>query len=106
MLHIILFIILAVSFGYFATQNNELVSISLANINLLQLPLYIVIGITLLIGLFFSWILSSIDSFSTFLKLRGKENKIKDSKKVINELIQKVNNLEIENAKLHGQLQQ
>ena len=98
----ILLLILALAFGYFATQNTLSIPITLANYKLPNVPLYIVIGVTLLLGLSFSWLMSLLNSFSTAMKLRGKDNTIKGSEKTINDLTKQVNQLEIENARLKG----
>ena len=99
---IILLLILALVFGYFATQNTQHISITIANYTLSSIPLYAVVGLTLLIGLSFSWLVSLIDSFSIAMKLRGKEHKIKDANKTIQDLNKQVKDLEIENSRLKG----
>lgn len=104
MFTVILFVILSIVFGYFATQNTQDISITLAGSEILGLPLYLVIGVTLVLGLSFSWLVSLLDSFSTTLKMRGKESTIKDANKTIQELTKQVNDLEIENANLKGKI--
>ncbi len=59
-------------------------------------------GATLLIGLAISWIISLSDTLSAAFKIRGKESTIKDGNKTIHDLTKRVNELEIENAKLKG----
>jgi len=105
MFTLILLVILALGFSYFATENTQLSTITLAGYTLAQIPLYILIGITLLLGLSFSWLLSLLDSLSTSMKLRGKEHDIKDAKQIIHDLTKKVNHLEIENARLSERTQ-
>lgn len=100
----ILYIILALVFGYFATQNTEAVSINLLGATLSSIPLYIILGVTLVIGLAFSWFISLFDSIGAAMKIRGKENAIKDSKVTIGDLKKEINQLKIENAKLSGEL--
>ena len=102
MFTLILFVILSIIFGYFATQNTQNITIRLENYIIPNVPLYIVIGATLLIGFSFSWLISLLDSFSAAMKIRGKENTIKDAHKTMQELTKQVNQLEIENAKLKG----
>lgn len=99
MFTLILLVILALGFSYFATENTRLSTITLTGYAL-QVPLYILIGVTLLLGLAFSWLISLLDSLSSAIKLRGKEHVIKDAKTTIQELTKKINQLEIENAKL------
>ncbi len=99
MFTLILLVILALVFSFFATANTQIITINLAG-NTISLPLYIAIGATLLIGLSLSWVISLVDSFTSAMKISGKEHDIKDAKTRINELTRKVNDLEIENAKL------
>lgn len=106
MFTLILLVILALSFGYFATQNTLSIPVTLANYTVSNIPLYVVIGSTLLIGLLSSWLISLLDSFSNALKLRGKDSAIKNSKRTIHDLTKRVNQLEIENAKLKGKKEQ
>lgn len=105
MLSFILFIILAHFFGYFATQNTQPTTITFFSYTTSDVPLYIVIGIALLLGLLLSWMNALIDSIFTSMEIRGKENSIKNSKQTIHELTKQVNALEIENAKLKGKLE-
>lgn len=99
----ILFILLALALGYFAIQNPQTITVTLANQTLQNIPLYIVLGITFLIGFVFSWIISLFGSLSSTLKIRGKEHNIKDAKKTIHEMTSRINQLELENAKLKKQ---
>lgn len=100
MFTLILLVILALGFSYFATENTQLSTITLAGYKMAQIPLYVLIGITLLIGLSLSWLISLLDSLAVAMKIRGKEHVIKDAKDTIRDLTKKVNDLEIENAKL------
>jgi len=100
----ILLIFLALAFGYFATQNTQTISVTLANQTLPHIPLYIILGVTLLIGLAFSWIVSLFDSLVSALKIRGKDHKIKDAKNTIHEMTKQINQLELENAKLKKEI--
>ena len=102
MFNFIFLLVLALIFGYFATQNTQNITITVASYTLSSIPLYAVVGITLLIGLSFSWLVSLFDSLSSAMKLRGKEHKIKDANKAIQDLNKQVKELEIENARLKG----
>lgn len=100
----ILYIILALVFSYFATQNTQPISISLLGATLSSIPLYMVLVVTLIVGLAFSWFISLFDSIGATMKIRGKENAIKDSKNIIGDLKKEINQLKIENARLSGEL--
>lgn len=80
------------------------VGITLAGYNYQNVPLYVVIGISFLIGLLLSWLFTLMGTLSGALKLRKKDHHIQDAKKTIHELTKKVNELEIKNAELESQL--
>lgn len=100
------FVALAILFSIFAIQNTASVPITLGTYKINQVPLYVVLGIALLLGLCISTILSLSDSLRASLKIRGKDNSIKDAKSSVHELTKKVNELEIENAQLRDQLRE
>lgn len=100
MFTLILLVILALGFSYFATFNTQLSIITFPGSLQYQVPLYILIGITLVLGLSLSWLISLLDSISTSLKLKGKEDTIKDAKSTIHDLTKRINQLEVENARL------
>lgn len=104
MFSLILMVAIALGFGYFATQNTIAIPITIGSSTIQGVPLYVVLGIILLIGLFLSWLISLLNSISSTMKLRGKEHTIKDAKQTINELTKQVNELQIENAKFKGEL--
>ncbi len=100
----ILYVILAIIFGYFATQNTQPISITLLEAKLQNIPLYAILGVTLIVGLTFSWFISLFDSIGASLKIRGKDHDIKDKKVTIETLKKEIVDLKIENAKLSGEL--
>jgi uncharacterized integral membrane protein len=100
----ILYIILALVFSYFATQNTQPVTISLLGANLTSIPLYVVLVVTLIVGLAFSWFIGLFDSIGATMKIRGKEHVIQDGKDKIGELKKEINQLKEENARLSGEL--
>ncbi len=104
MASLVVYLILALVFSYFATLNAGRISINLASYRIEHVPLYLALGAAILIGLLLSWLINLFDGFVSAMKIRGKEHTIKDDKKIIHELTKKVNQLEIENAKLTGQL--
>lgn len=104
MFSLILMVAIALGFGYFATQNTINIPVTLGSTTIQGVPLYVVLGITLLLGLFLSWLISVIDSIAVSMKLRGKEHAIKDAKETIKDLTKQVNQLQVENAKFKGEL--
>ncbi len=104
MFSLILLVIFALGFGFFSTQNTQHITITLASYVIPNLPLYVVIGTTLLVGLAIAWIISLSDTISSALRIRGKESTIKDANKTIIGLTKQINQLEVENAELKGEL--
>jgi lipopolysaccharide assembly protein A len=104
MFSFIFLIVLALGFGYFATQNTQNVSVNFAGETLSHLPMYIVLVVTLFIGFILSWFNNLFDTIIAFVTISGNEKKIKEGKGTINDLTKRINQLEIENAKLLGRL--
>ncbi len=90
-------------FSFIATQNTVNVPIQLINLQFTNVPLYLVILCSLLIGIFLSWGLSLVDWASNTLALSKKNGDLKHSQKEISKLQNQVNNLQIENSRLRGE---
>lgn len=102
---LILLIIFAIGFGYFATFNVLTVPIIFGTYYTISgVPLYIVIGVSLLAGLLFSWLISLAGSLSNSYTLRSKERDINNKKSTIHTMTKQINELEIENSNLKGEL--
>lgn len=105
MFSLILLIIFALAFGYFATFNQDLIPLVLGPYYTTPpIPLYIVIGLTLLVGLLLAWFISLAGSLSNGFALRQKERELNNKEATITTLTKKVNELQIENANLKGEL--
>lgn len=97
---LLILIISGIGAALFATQNTQGVSITFAGYTFTDIPMYLIVLCTLLIGISISWIISLAGSISSSLTIHGKENAIKETKKQINDLTKQVHELELENAKL------
>lgn len=102
MVSLIVIFLFALGVSYFAIQNTTAVPIIFANSIFQNVPLYFIVIASVLVGLILASLISSIDTLSAYMKLRGKDNRIHNDEKVIDDLQQKVHDLEIENAKLKG----
>lgn len=85
----------------FATQNNNWSSINLFNY-VLSVPMYLIVLVSMLIGLVLAWILS----LPSALSLMGKDRHIHSSDRTVEDLRKKIHNLEVENAELKASKQQ
>ncbi len=94
MIILLITIILGLVFAYFATLNTKWVEIKFDSY-IFPLPLYIVILGSMLLGIVIATIIHFIDSFSNYLAFRRKENLLKELKKTVAELIERVHMLEI-----------
>ena len=105
MLSIILALVIALGFGYFATFNTTTLPLVFGHFYTTPaLPLYVIIGLSLALGIVLSWVRNLVKSLHTSLKLHGKEVEIKKGKATIHEMTKKTNELQIENANLKGEL--
>lgn len=100
MLSLIVTIIFGLGITFFAFQNSILVPVNPLGTQTFNMPLYLVSVISLLAGILMAWIISMMDGLSHFIQIHGKDNVIQNDKKAINQLQEKVHNLEIENSKL------
>jgi len=103
MLALLILIIFGLGASYFATQNTGLVHLMFGSYLLAGIPLYIVVVGAMLLGIFISWIISSVNSFSSFLTIHGKDAAIRSEKKTIKDLEKKNYELSLEIARLKGE---
>lgn len=104
MFNLILLVIVALSFGYFSTQNTLTIPLTFGPYTLTGTPLFLVIGIALLLGLLLAWITHSLSSLSTALNLREQAKIIGEQEANLHALTKRVNELQLENATLKGEL--
>lgn len=104
MFNLILLVAVALGFGYFSTQNTLTTPLIFGSYTSPEIPVYVIVGITLLIGLLLAWIISVLSSLATAINLRDKEKAIKEHEDTIQTLTKRINELQIENANLKGEL--
>lgn len=104
MFNLILLVIFALGFGYFSTQNTLSIPLTFGPYTVNAIPLYIVLGVTILMVLLLAWAINLINSLSVNMTLRNKEREIKAAKATIHDMTKKINDLQIENANLKGEL--
>ncbi|HYK08652.1 MAG TPA: lipopolysaccharide assembly protein LapA domain-containing protein [Candidatus Eisenbacteria bacterium] len=105
MLSLLLLVIFALGVAYFATQNTGLSHILLGGYLLKDIPVYVIVIASLLLGIFVSWLLSIADKFSTYFTIHGKESEIKRMQKEINDLRHENRVLEAENSRLQEKVE-
>jgi uncharacterized integral membrane protein len=103
MLALLIAVVFGLGIGYFATQNTIPVTIRLADYALEEVPLYLVVIGSLLVGLFIAWILYVAQSVSARLTLYGRDKAVRNSRRTVAELEQRIHDLEIDNARLRGE---
>ena len=64
MFALIILVIFGIGVAFFATQNTQAISITVANYPLTGIPLYLIVLGSLLLGFLVSWILSFFDVIS------------------------------------------
>jgi len=97
-------LVIAVLFGlvisYFATQNTAPVTIRFAEYALQDIPLYLVVVGSLLIGLFIAWILYLAQFLSARWTIHGRDQLVRKTQRDVADLERKVHELEVENERL------
>lgn len=100
-------LIVTVLFGlviaFFAIQNTATISLNFLSYTMPGIPSYIVIVGALLVGLFFSLIISFVNDITTGFTMRGKDSKIKDYGKDNAQLLKINHQLELENTRLKAE---
>ena len=94
--------IIGLGVAYFAIQNTGSVTIQLDGAVWRDIPLYLVVVGSLLIGVFIAGFLSFIRSLSSRFALRGKDHALAEANKTIGDLTKRVHQLELENTKLQA----
>lgn len=87
-------------FALFATQNTALTSIAAGPWQLNNIPVYWIVLGSLLGGLFISWVINFFEGVAASWALRKKERQLIKTQNSVDELNQRLHNLEIENAQL------
>ena len=104
MLNLIIILIFSLAISFFASENAISLPINLGPYAFTSIPLYVVVGLSILAGIIISWLASLLSSISTSMKLRRKDKSIAANKDTIHDMTKKINNLEIENSNLKGEL--
>lgn len=104
MLNLVIILIFSLAFSFFASTNAISVPINLGPYSFTAVPLYVIVGLSILVGIVISWLTSLVSSISTSMKLRRKDKSIESKKDTIHDMTKKINNLEIENSNLKGEL--
>jgi len=104
MVTLILIVIFASLFGYFATINTTSVVLHFLQYSSRPLPIYLVILASIGIGVLITMLFNFLRWFTTNMKLGKKEKDLKKAQNELNELNKTVHKLELENTKLETEL--
>lgn len=106
-LNIMFVLIFAIIFGlglaFFATQNTNGVTITLANYPLTDTPLWTIVVVSILIGLICASFFNVVNIITSAFKLHSKDTTIKGAGRTIADLKSEVQSLKVENASLRSQ---
>lgn len=100
MIGLILGAITALFIFFFAFQNSQNVTVQFLNYVLNDVPLYLVVILSILAGIILSFVISIPGSISATVSMFNKDRKIKSTEKTLEKVANKVKGLEIENTKL------
>lgn len=100
MLTLILLLVFGSGIAFLALQNTGYVTLTLLNDTFPNVPLYLVIIGSMLVGVLLTYIIHLVGSISTALTIHGKDNKIKESENDLTQMTKKTHQLELENESL------
>lgn len=100
MVALILLLLFGSVFAILALQNTTLVTVSLAQISIPDVPLFSVMIGSLLGGVLLAYVIYLVHTISTSLTIRGQSKKIKDAEGELIQLTKRVHQLELENTRL------
>lgn len=103
MLSLILAVAFAILVATFAVQNRNFVDVRFGTYLLTGVPVYLLVLLSILSTLLFAGILFLANNVSSFFTIHGKEHSIKERSHENEKLVQRVHDLEVENAKLKEQ---
>lgn len=96
----LLLLFLAIPTAIFAGQNSTKVEIHFLSLSSQQVPLYMIIVISLLIGVAFSLLIDAANIFSRSRIIKGKDHELKERKQENTQLAKQLHEEEIENEEL------
>lgn len=100
MLSLIFLLLVGAAITFVSLQNTAVVSLTFLSYTVADLPIHFVIIGSILVGVLLAYIISFINSISTFMVIRGQHKKIGQEKQEVAELTKRVHQLEIENVSL------
>jgi uncharacterized integral membrane protein len=100
MISILLMVVFGIAFGFFATHNTTPVTLQIGELVLTDVPLYLVAGGSLFIGLLVAWIFYFARTVSTSVTIFSKERETIKTKRTVADLEQKIAEIETINARL------
>jgi uncharacterized integral membrane protein len=100
MLALFLFLAFGLVFGYFATLNTSVASVSFGFTQVDSVPMYVVILLSLGVGVVVSSLFYILKSVSDRMLVGKKEKEIEEMGKHNAELLKRVHKLELENTRL------
>lgn len=96
-------VIFSIIVALFATQNTSTTSINVMNHLIKGIPTYLIILISLLLGMLVSSVINVINTISSKLTIRGKNNAIRQTQKTIDDLQAQITALKTENDDLRAE---
>ncbi len=93
-------VVLGIIFAIFATQNTATTTIYLGGYTFQEIPIYLIVLVPLLVGLFISYLFHMLRVLSDSLTISEHKDELKDLKKELAEVTRDAHKLELENTKL------
>jgi hypothetical protein len=106
MLSLILYVAFGMVVALFATENTQATSVTLAGQTVFGISVYVVVLVSLFLGILASWVVNFVNSIYSERTLEGKEAELKNALGTIDALKQKNRQLGVEIANLNEKIKQ
>lgn len=104
MLILFLAIVFSIAFSIFSTQNTAPIVLHFYSYSTPNMPIYLVILISILTAFLLSLVAQLLKSLSSGLTISSQNNKIKELKQELAEVTRNFHKIELENAKYKAEL--
>ena len=91
-------------FALFAAQNTQTADIYISQYTIPDVPVFLLVLISLLIGLFLAWLMHIISDVSSKMTIKEHKKELKELNNKIAEVTKEVHKLELENTKYKSKL--
>lgn len=100
MIRILILLVFALVFAYFASQNSVAVRVQLFSYSFKEIPLYVVIIASVSVGFLVGFLLNLVSKFFLYREISNKKKQLEEAREHTLELTKRVHQFELEKQEL------